>query len=140
MMINKRIIKGFALSALCIGFAFNSKAQSGYETALERIDAQHQDCMDNAENTTTCSRQYFASVDSLVDVVYKDVLKQAETKEKTVLRTEQREWLTNKSIKFREIEAAAKEEGKDSEGKADAIENKAGHIRERLDELIGRLK
>ena len=72
--------------------------------------------------------------------MYKEVLKLAEAKEKTELRAEQREWLSNKNTKFREIEAAAKEEGSGGTARMEALENKGAHIRERLDDLINRLK
>lgn len=140
-MIQKRIMrKGLALSTLCMGFAFSSFAQSSYESALEKIDSKHQDCLDLGENMIACSGEYYKALDSMLNVVYKAALKDLPNTEKADLRNEQREWLSNKNIKFREIEAAAKEEGKDGDGNTDVVENKAGYVRERLDELIGKLK
>jgi uncharacterized protein YecT (DUF1311 family) len=141
MIINNRATrKILATLLLCLGIGSYSYAQSSYEAVLEKIDSKHQDCLDEGENMIACSGEYYVAIDSLMGVVYKEVLKLAETKEKTELRTEQREWLSNKNIKFREIEAAAKEEGNGSMNRMEALENKGAHIRERLDDLINRLK
>jgi uncharacterized protein YecT (DUF1311 family) len=139
-MINNRIFKRLALSVLCLGLTLCSAAQSSYESVLERIDTQHQDCLDLGENMIACSSEYYKKVDSMLNVVYKAVLKDLANTEKTDLRNEQREWLTNRNNKFREIDNEAKKDSLGSMERMTAVEDKAGYVRERVDELIGKLK
>lgn len=140
-MITKRIFAiGLFAGMLTLAPMTKAQAQSAYEATLEKIDAQHQDCLDLGENMIACSGDYYGAIDSMLNVVYKDALKGLSTEEKTTLRTEQREWLTKRNIKFKEIEAEAKETGNGSQERTTAIEDKAGYIRERVDELIAALK
>jgi uncharacterized protein YecT (DUF1311 family) len=141
MMITKRIFAmGLITGMLTLASMTKAQAQSAYESALEKIDAKHQDCLDLGENMIACSGDYYAAMDSMLNVVYKDALKGLNTEEKTTLRTEQREWLAKRNIKFKEIEAEVKETGNGSITRMENLEDKAGYIRERVDELIAALK
>jgi uncharacterized protein YecT (DUF1311 family) len=141
MIITKRIFAaGLLTVTLSLAFSISAKAQSAYEATLEKIDAQHQDCLDQGENTIACSGNYYAAMDSMLNVVYKAALKDLPNTEKADLRNEQREWLINRNAKFKEIDGTAKQDGNGSLERGIAIEDKATHVRERVDELIGKLK
>lgn len=140
IIIKKTITTALATLALSLAFSFNAKAQSAYESVLEKIDAQHQDCLDNGENMAACSGTYYHAIDSMLNVVTREVVKQASNTEKTELRTEQHDWLQTRNAKFKEIDETAKKDGEGSAGKATAVEDKATFLRERLDEMVGKLK
>jgi uncharacterized protein YecT (DUF1311 family) len=140
MIFKKTIATGLATLALSLAFSFQTKAQSAYESALEKIDAQHQDCLDNGENMAACSGTYYHAIDSMLNVVTREVVKQASNTEKTEMRTEQHDWLQARNAKFKEIDEAAKKDGEGSADRATAVEDKATFLRERLDEMAGKLK
>lgn len=138
---NKTTRRILATALLCLGYGSYSHAQSAYEATLGKIDAQHQDCLDNSEDMNACSDRYFKSIDSMLNVVYRAALNDSPAAEKTTLRNEQRDWLTGRNTKFREIEAEArKKDGQGSMEQNMIIEDKAAYIRERVDELIGKAK
>ena len=138
MIINKKTIRRvFAALTLTAIVGTSSYAQTSYEAALEKIDAKHQDCLDNSDDMIVCAGDYYKVLDSMMAIVLKAAIKETPNTEKVGLRTEQSEWNSSRILKFREIEANAKENGDD---KSVALENKAAIIRERIDELVGKLK
>src|SRR5690349_4201457 len=138
MIMNKSILKKAVVLLLFVAaIGVSGYAQTGYDVVLEKIDATHQDCLDNTDDMTACATNYYRALDSMMSIVLKAAIKETPNTEKAGLRTEQREWNDSRILKFREIDAAAKQNGDD---KSVALEDKAAIIHERIDELLGKLK
>jgi uncharacterized protein YecT (DUF1311 family) len=80
------------VGGLCLLFlSFRNKID--YRTVLDQLAVQHQQCLDQGKAMMLCSRQYSIQMDSMLNVVYKDLLQHYNPQQQNQLRIQQREWI-----------------------------------------------
>ncbi len=77
---------------------FSSYSQSLKE--IEKIETDHQDCLDTGIGMKNCSAEFYAISDSLLNVAYKNLKKKLNLFEQNELKNEQRKWLKERDRYF----------------------------------------
>jgi uncharacterized protein YecT (DUF1311 family) len=112
-----------------------------YRGQLEQLDKEHQNCLDKGERMMDCSYQYSKQMDSMLNVVYKDLMSTYDTEHKNKLRTEERIWIQKRDKELKRIYNTINKlrETEDLVPQDDmmiAYDEKAELIRKRVIELI----
>lgn len=87
-----------------------------------------------------CTRWYYSQMDSLLNVVYKNIHYQSDAAGKDRLKTEQKKWLTKRDVYFKKLEKEPHTEiapGILTRDEAMIMtDQKADYVRERVEVLI----
>ena len=84
-----------------------------------------------------CSKEFYKSMDSCLNVAYRQLKEKLDPTSKATLRKEQLAWLKVRDRKFRQIDRTNKEEGQD--GDMFRQDEKARLVKDRVLILIKRL-
>ena len=75
----------------------------GYSEIISNLDDEHQACLDKGEAMMQCSYQYSQKMDSMLNVVYKELLGGYSSEQKAKLRAEEREWINFRDKELKKI-------------------------------------
>jgi uncharacterized protein YecT (DUF1311 family) len=105
---------------------------------ISKLDSAYQICLDKGENMPGCSERYYSQMDSMLNVVYNLLRIRSDTAGRKHLKAEQKEWLSNRDEYFNSLPDNEKDlQGEDKE--MDIADKKAGYVRKRVLELLGRI-
>jgi uncharacterized protein YecT (DUF1311 family) len=136
----KRLKLAFILSVFIL---ITSKVQAQTQTQLNSLNNKYQACLDKGINMLRCSNLYYNQMDSLLNVVYNRLRISMNPSEKTVLKNEQLKWLKTRDAYFKKVDKENGIGGKEYVGtdfQMIAIDEKAQFVRERVEELMEKLK
>lgn len=71
--------------------------------SLEAMETSYQSCLDKGQNMIDCSRSYYKKIDSVLNLVYKNVQSRNSNNQKLLLKTEQIKWLSTRDRFFKNI-------------------------------------
>lgn len=109
-------------------------------SVLNLLDNKHQKCLDKGNNMLLCTQKYYAQMDSLLNVAYKNYRTTLTDSQKQSLKTEQLNWLTSRDSYFRKINKELKTDQGSRDAQMIAMDEKAQFIRERVVYFIKKLK
>ena len=111
------------------------------EKQIDKLDAVHQECLDEGVNMPNCATIFYSQMDSILNVVYKRLKKQMDTAEFKELKRSQVAWLKKRDSQFKEfdLEAQQNELGVDV-GTTLAFNKKSFVVIERVKYLLKSLK
>jgi len=113
-------------------------AQTQY---IKHIDSIEQTCLDRGDNMLGCTLTYYHQMDSMLNVTYKSLKVKVDNNSRGILRKEQRNWLSQRDKKFKEIDKdIAKGDIGGSDAEMIATDKKAAFVRERVMVLTQRLE
>ena len=78
---------------------------------LEKMDGDYQNCLDKGIHMEGCSIEYYAKVDSLLNVIYKKIRLNLNSSQKEALKKEQLKWLRKRDSYFDIISKKITKEG-----------------------------
>ncbi len=89
---------GIPVSVVAIGMCLlmignAAKAQGVTPAYLDRLAVTHQACLDSGARMLDCAIEYYATMDSLLNVVYRKLRAGLTTEQKEALRKEQLAWI-----------------------------------------------
>lgn len=123
---------------LLTSLTFAGKAQT--QKTIDSIRITYQNCLDKGENMLGCTRRYYSQMDSLLNVVYKNLRNQSDAAGKDRLKSEQKKWLTKRDAYFKKVEKDPLNEITPGELSRDEamiiIDQKADYVRERVEALL----
>ncbi len=129
----------FIISVIISLAQLYAQAVSAQAQYIKHLDSAEQTCLDKGDNMLGCTLTYYHQMDSMLNVTYKLLKAKADNNSRIVLRKEQRNWLSKRDKKFKEIDkGAAKGEIGGSDAKMIATDKKAAFVRERVMVLIQR--
>ena len=116
-----------------------------YKEHLKTIDKQYQLCLDKGEAMHECSRQYMLRMDSMLNIIYKDLISIYDKKEQDELRIKELIWIKEKDNKFtiewNNLKKLNIQNGFiPQDDKMMTYDNEAKFIRKRVDELVAELE
>jgi uncharacterized protein YecT (DUF1311 family) len=79
--------------------------KNNYREDLKNLDNEHQTCLDKGEAMMLCSYSYSKQMDSLLNVVYKDLMTRYNEDQKIKLRTEERLWIKERDKELKKVYA-----------------------------------
>lgn len=128
-----------SISILFVVICHAAQAQQLTARDLDRIAHEHQACLDSGARMLDCAMEYYATMDSLLNLVYRTRRAGLSPAQKDALRKEQLAWLRRRDA----IGAQAKRENaRDGILGADATmivyERQAALIDKRIRELLSR--
>lgn len=86
----------------------NISAQTLHET-LMKLSSQNLECLDAEKNVLECSQKYYKQLDSLLNVVYKNIQENLNETKKQDLQNRQQIWIKSRDIQFKKIDIQNKE-------------------------------
>jgi uncharacterized protein YecT (DUF1311 family) len=93
---------------------FGCQREMDYNAKLENLSIEHQKCLDSGIAMMNCSQKYAFQMDSMLNVVYKDLIKRYDKPDQEKLKEEERMWIKQRDIQLEKIWAtvnSANEEG-----------------------------
>ncbi len=84
-------------------FGCSSSIADSYRKTLDSLEKQHQTELDKGERMVLVEQEYGITMDSMLNVVYKDLMLKLNDSEKKNLRIAQREWIKKRDIEFEEL-------------------------------------
>lgn len=123
------------LVIISVLFALNVSAQNFNETLI-KLSNQNQECLDKGGNMLGCSQKYNIQVDSLLNVVYKNIRKDLNETQQLDLKNKQLAWIKNRDLEFKKIDAQNTGLGKGSDDLMVKTQQKADFVSERVSFLI----
>lgn len=134
-------MKATANTILLLFLFFTSQAQT--LKTVEDLDAKHQACLDTGVDMLGCTKTFYAGMDSMLNVVYQKLTASFNTKEKSLLKNQQRSWLKKRDAYFKRKDRIFDEKYDKGEWGRDmlmiTVYEKAIFIRDRVIELNKRL-
>lgn len=127
------------LLVLLLSLVFSVTQAQEYETLMENLEIRYQDCLDQGADMRGCSTEYYHKMDSMLNVVYKQLLaKHPDQKEQ--IREAQRAWLKRRDEQFAAIDKEPKEAGLGINDQQMIVTDKKSQVvRERVMKLIDML-
>lgn len=123
------------LVIISVLFALNVSAQNFNENLI-KLSNQNQECLDKGGNMLGCSQKYNIQVDSLLNVVYKNIRKDLNETQQLDLKNKQLAWIKNRDLEFKKIDAQNTGLGKGSDDLMVKTQQKADFVSERVSFLI----
>lgn len=125
--------------ALCCQWPAVTRAQSVTPASLERIASRHQACLDSGVRMLDCATGYYATMDSLLNVVYVRLRRGLTADRKDALRKEQLDWLRRRDALGETVKRENQRDGiTGSDGWMIVYDRQAELIRDRILELLKR--
>jgi uncharacterized protein YecT (DUF1311 family) len=127
---------------LIVFFIQISKAQSQIIKSVEELEIKYQKCLDAGANMLNCSKNFYFSTDSILNIVYNRLKEQLPKSQKSELIKEQVTWLKTRDNYFNTQNIFHKKD-KGLEGtdlQMVVINDKANFVMKRVKVLINRLK
>jgi uncharacterized protein YecT (DUF1311 family) len=106
---------------------------------LKRLDKKYQDCLDTGINMLLCTQKYYTSIDSLLNIAYKNYRGTLTEKQKQVLKVEQLKWISLRDNYFKKIDNKLSVEQGSTDARIIAKDDKAQFVRERVIYFIKKL-
>lgn len=123
------------LLIITILFAGTISAQN-FNNDLKKLNLQNQECLDKGENMLGCSQKYYAQIDSLLNVVYKNIKKGLNESQQLDLKNKQLAWIKNRDLKFKKIDIQNTGHGNGLDDIMVKTQRKADFVAERISFLI----
>ncbi len=120
-----------------------SEKESHYVEVLDSLYEANQAQLDLGVGMKQAEMKYAHQMDSMLNVIYEELMLQVSQEQKDAIRSDQNEWLIEKNRYYEEIENELKDEfGGTVEVNSDDFQmviysRRAEFIRERAEELIG---
>ena len=118
---------------------------SGYSQTLKQVvelQDKYQKCLDSGNGMKECSKRFYSTSDSLLNVSYKNLKIKLNLTEQNTLRNEQRTWLKNRDSYFdKAYDETVKDYGNFPESqdfKMILIDKQSDFVIRRVKELIRR--
>ena len=116
------------------------KAQS--QKTLDALSENYQSCLDKGDNMRGCAAAYYFKVDTLLNTVYKKIIRGLDSTNRVQLKAEQRKWLLERDAEFAKIKRKHKPGGDDANYVTDAdmfiLDEEASFVAERVSGLLTR--
>lgn len=107
-----------------------------YSKLLNKLDLIHQECLDEGIEMLNCSKKYYSEMDSILNDVYRKLMKNKDIKEKNILKKEQLDWLKERDRVFIEFDNEKISELSAYENQTFSLTKKAEFVKERIEILI----
>jgi uncharacterized protein YecT (DUF1311 family) len=88
---------------IIFSFISCNSEKNNYGVILKNLDSKHQTCLDKGEAMMLCSYAYSKQMDSLLNVVYKDLMKGYNEDQQNKLRTEERQWIKKRDQELKKV-------------------------------------
>ncbi len=127
-----------SLTTILIFYFFYGNCQT--QKTINKLESNHQICLDKSENMDECSRRYYFQMDSLLSAVYEKTEKKLNLIQKLKLKKDQENWLLkrkkfeSKQNKIFQKKIKSQEWGNDMY--IIVYQNDAEFIRERIIRLL----
>jgi len=123
-------------------FAQVEKQSIQIEETLSHLEKVNQDCVDAGTNSfIDCSKVFYDKIDSILNVVYKQIRRQMSEPQFNKLKKEQIAWLKKRDKFFKQVDVDVKKENAGVEAEtALAINRKAYFVEGRIKELLKKMK
>ena len=123
----------------------DSSRVDNYRKALESLEIKHQAELDKGERMMIVEQEYKVSMDSMLNVVYKELVLKLNDTQKENLRIEQLEWMRQRDIEFEELRKPLTEMTNDfgfvpQDARMVVYSQQANYIRKRVLELVDKLE
>jgi uncharacterized protein YecT (DUF1311 family) len=134
-------MKQLIYSITIIFILLSCSDKKDYRKQLEKLDNERQRCLDHGERMMDCSYQYSQQMDSMLNVVYKDLMTHYDKEDKNQLRLEERTWIQKRDKELKRIynninKKREKEDWLPQDDRMIAYDEEAKLIRKRVIELI----
>lgn len=107
---------------------------------VHRFDSIYQACIYNTDHQVSCAGRYAKEMDSMLTVVYTDLLSKCDNDGKEKLKKEQADWIVDRDKYFSEVSSEnADQQAGDNTEQAIIFGKEATYVRTRAMELIKRL-
>ena len=121
------------------------KSRTNYSEVVNRLEKQHQECLDKGEDMLGCSRIFYSQMDSMLNVVYEDLMGRLDKIEKNSLREEEKQWIKQRDIEFRKITRELRESIDQvgfvpQDNNMMAYDEQADLVKKRIRQLIDKLE
>jgi len=136
------LIVAFSTCFLLTGHAQTKKT-------IDSLESQYQHCLDNGRYMFGCSKVFYSQMDSMLNVVYFKLRSTLETTEKAKLKSDQREWLSERDAYFKKTLKVFKDNNPDNSPYGSAFgaqddamimfDDNASFVKTRVLELLKRL-
>jgi uncharacterized protein YecT (DUF1311 family) len=117
---------------------FNETNESDYSKFLIQADSIHQQCLDKGDDMLACSQKYYSEMDSMLNVVYKNLVKDADSATKATLKKEELEWLRQRDKAFSDFDNEQVSEISAYDNQTLSLNKKAEFVKERVVKLLTR--
>ena len=118
--------------------------EMGYNEKLEKLSTEHQKCLDSGIAMMNCSQKYAVQMDSMLNVVYKDLMDKYNKPDQEKLKAEERNWIKERDVQLEKIWASVNSANQEGFAPEDdrmiAYEEEADFIKLRVEELIRKLE
>jgi len=121
---------------------FITSAFSQTKQTIESLENKYQACLDKGQNMLGCANTFYAQVDSLLNLQYRNLLGQMGAAGSVRFKKEQRKWLTDRDKHFVLLKQQVYKEAVDNgfDGGQDeqmiVAERKAMYVKQRVVELL----
>jgi len=137
-----KVITHLLLVVLFVGCS--TSITKDYRKILDIQEKQQQTELDKGKRMMSVEQQYEVTMDSMLNLVYKDLMHRLSDSEKNKLRTEQREWIKNRDVVFKEYSKPLKEMEEEygmvpMDERMFLYSKRASFIKKRVLELIDKL-
>jgi uncharacterized protein YecT (DUF1311 family) len=130
----------FLCMALCLSLNVFSQVS---KTTVDSLELRYQQCLGEGNNVYNCALQYYTQMDSLVNMVYRQLYSKLDNNHRESLLVSQQQWTEKKQAYFRNIDDRAdKKRPLTLPGLDDDMivtDNKAEYLRTRVIELLANM-
>jgi len=138
------LIQRINLLLACILFCRTVTVNAQTLETITDLSNKHQICLDSGTHMLYCSRRYYTEMDSMLNLVYRNLRTRLSEKRKTELKTEQIKWLHKRDEDHKHTVKTYEKYVKSGEWGPEMYlmiyyDHDAEFIRKRVVELINRL-
>jgi len=119
---------------------FSHRCISQSINTMDSLENSYQSCLDRGQHMLNCSKVYYQQMDSMLNMVYKDLRKKMTPADASQLKNSQIQWLKQRDKYFGNIvlEPEEKSLGKDDQEMV-ILDKKSEFVRDRVLELMKKL-
>jgi uncharacterized protein YecT (DUF1311 family) len=125
------------LLLLCLNLVAQNK-----QAAIDSLENQYQRCLSKGQYMYGCALEYYRQLDSMLDLVYRQLYSRLDTSRRQRLAVQQIQWKEKKDAYFKLLDTRVEKLHKKTlaglDDRAIATDHKAAYIKDRVTELISR--
>ena len=109
-------------------------------STIDKLDSSYQSCLDKGMDMYGCSLHYYNQMDSMLNIVYKQLRAKKDSSQKIILKSKQLKWLSARDKYFKQVDNEPSNGLDGNDRRMAAIDKKALYVEKRVIELIKELE
>jgi len=110
------------------------------KAAVDSLERNYERCLSNGQNMYGCALTYYHQLDSMLNLVYRQLYARLDTSHRKTLRVEQVQWQERRKAYFKLLDMRVQKVHKKTLAGLDdhviATDHKAAYIKDRVTELL----